>query len=185
MSVSGRWSLCAGLLMLMPHAMAEDCFTSTILKPTPFMGNNNEIFKLADGSIWQVKYEYEYLYEYYPNVIVCPNVGRLIIKDKKLNIVKISDSALTASSGRPSRTAQRPAQSNLRLIESQIDGDYNGWTGNTIYKLVNGQVWQQVDAHYHYHYSYSPKVMIYPTNGSFKIHVDGDSDDDVSVQRPN
>lgn len=58
-------------------------------KPAPFMGNDGEIFKLADGSLWEVKYEYEYMYEYYPDVIICPDKGKLIINDKKLNIEKV------------------------------------------------------------------------------------------------
>jgi len=54
------------------------------------MGNNEEIFKLSDGTIWQVKYEYEYLYEYYPSVIICPQKGILIIGDRKLNVELVS-----------------------------------------------------------------------------------------------
>lgn len=34
-------------------------------------------------------------------------------------------------------------------IETQIDGDFSGWEGETIYKLRNGHIWQQ--ARYHYH----------------------------------
>ena len=54
------------------------------------MGNDGEIFKLADGSLWEVKYEYEYMYEYSPDVIICPDKGKLIIKDKKLNVEKVN-----------------------------------------------------------------------------------------------
>lgn len=28
------------------------------------------------------------------------------------------------------------------IIETFIDGDFNGWEGNTIVKLQNGQIWQ-------------------------------------------
>jgi hypothetical protein len=146
------------------------------------MGNNNEVFQITDGSIWQVKYEYEYLYEYSPEVVVCPGDGKLIIKGKKLNIAKISGGPSAASVGKHSPTKQRPTPESSRVIESQIDGDFNGWEGGTIYKLLNGQVWQQLDAHYHYHYAYSPKVLVYPTNGGLKMHVEGDNDQDVSVQ---
>ena len=62
-----------------------DCFKANIQKPTPFMGNNDEIFVLSNGSVWQVKYEYEYMYEYYPTVIACPSRGYIIINGKKLN----------------------------------------------------------------------------------------------------
>lgn len=32
-----------------------------------------------------------------------------------------------------------------KRIESQIVGTFNGWHGNTLFKLANGQVWQQTD----------------------------------------
>ena len=50
-------------------AVAQDCFESSIISPTPFMGNNGELFKLSDGSVWEVKYEYEYLYECFDDVV--------------------------------------------------------------------------------------------------------------------
>ncbi|MDR0881742.1 MAG: hypothetical protein LBP55_04270, partial [Candidatus Adiutrix sp.] len=28
-------------------------------------------------------------------------------------------------------------------IESQIDGTFEGWSGETVFKLTNGQIWQQ------------------------------------------
>ena len=39
------------------------CYEAMITTPTPFMGNHGEIFKLDDGTIWEVQFEYEYLYE--------------------------------------------------------------------------------------------------------------------------
>ncbi len=62
------------------------CYEASIVKPTPFMGNDGEIFKLDDGTLWEVKYEYEYLYEYYPDVIICPSRGKLVIDDKSLDV---------------------------------------------------------------------------------------------------
>ena len=72
------------------NANAEKCYESIIQKPSPFMGNDGEIFKLSDGSLWEVKYEYEYLYEYNPDVIICPDKGKLIINNKKLNVEKVN-----------------------------------------------------------------------------------------------
>ena len=46
------------LLLCMPgYVLAGDCYESSIVKPSPFMGNDGEAFKLADGSWWEVKYE--------------------------------------------------------------------------------------------------------------------------------
>jgi len=77
--------------------------------------------------------------------------------------------------------SQHPQSSSV--IESSIDGEFKGWEGETTYKLINGQVWQQASYHYHYHYAYSPKVLIFPSAGGFKMKVDGDSDDPISVKR--
>ena len=71
------------------NANAADCYESSITSPTPFMGNNDEIFKLSDGSVWQIKYEYEYLYEYNPSVTICPDIGRLLIGGKSLQVAQI------------------------------------------------------------------------------------------------
>jgi hypothetical protein len=83
--------LTAAILITPAVARASACFSSTILTPTPFMGNNDEIFRLADGSIWKVFGSYEYMYEYYPNVTVCPSVGKMMIKNKTIGIVSVSD----------------------------------------------------------------------------------------------
>lgn len=68
-------------------ASEEDCFKSTVLSPSPFMGNVGETFKLSNGSFWRVKSAFEFFYEYYPQVTVCPSKGYLILKDKKVEIV--------------------------------------------------------------------------------------------------
>jgi hypothetical protein len=131
------------------------------------MGNNGEIFKLSDGSIWEVKYEYEYLYEYSPQVIVCPNKGKLIIGGKKINVERIGGRKTSATKGK-----LQPTPSS-EIIESQIEGEFKGWDGETIFKLINGQIWQQSSYAYTYSYKYRPKVMIFPSSGGFSMQVEG------------
>ena len=136
------------------------------------MGNDGEVFKLVDGSIWQVKYEYEYLYEYNPDVLVCPNQGKMIVDGKSLNIEAISHAE--------SRNSK--FSSNNQIIESKVEGDFEGFEGETIIQLVNGQVWQQSEYWYHYHYSFMPQVFIYNQGGIYKMKVDG-VDQSVGVTR--
>ncbi len=69
-----------------------------------------------------------------------------------------------------------------RVIESRIDGTFNGWSGDTIFKLTNGQIWQQSSYGYRYRYAYRPEVLIYPTSGGYKMKVDG-MDDAIFVKR--
>lgn len=60
-------------------------------------------------------------------------------------------------------------------IEAQVDGTFNGWEGETIVKLTNGQIWQQIEYFYEYHYAYMPNVIIYSSGGTYKMKVDGTS----------
>jgi len=59
------------------------------------------------------------------------------------------------------------------VIESQIDGDFEGWEGETIVKLMNGQIWQQTEYYYHYHYAFMPEVIIYDSGSGYKMKVNG------------
>ena len=68
------------------------------------------------------------------------------------------------------------------LIESQIDDDFEGWEGETIFKLRNGQIWQQSSYAYAYHYAYAPKVLIYKSGGVYKMKVDGVTSE-ITVRR--
>ena len=59
---------------------SSGCYKSTIVKPQPFLGTAEEIFVLADGSVWQDhSYKYLYLYAYSPTVIICPGQGKMAI----------------------------------------------------------------------------------------------------------
>jgi hypothetical protein len=72
------------------------------------------------------------------------------------------------SSRSPQAAANAPS-----VIETQIDGDFDGWEGETIVKLMNGQVWQQTEYYYTYHYAFMPRVLVYRSGGGYKMKVDG------------
>lgn len=59
------------------------------------------------------------------------------------------------------------------IIESQIDGDFEGFDEDNVYKLTNGQIWIQTEYKYHYSYSYMPRVIIFENHGRFYMNVDG------------
>lgn len=59
------------------------------------------------------------------------------------------------------------------IVDSQIDGEFQGWDGDTIFRLRNAQVWQQVSFDYHYHYAFNPDVLIFSTrSGQYKMIVE-------------
>ena len=153
---------------------ADTCYASSVINPSPFMGNDGEIFQLADGSLWIVKYEYEYLYEYFPRIIICPSDGALIINGTKLNVQQL------AGGGAP--PAPEDAPQTEAIIETRIDGEFTGWDGETIFKLMNGQIWQQVSYAYIYYYKYSPNVLIVLVGANYVLHVEG-IDQQIQVRR--
>lgn len=103
---AGRWleglwlalvlALAISTLGLAGPATAADCYEVTVSKPAPFMGNNGEIVQLSDGSVWQIKYEYEYMYEYYPDAMICPGSSKLIVNGKSLNVALVAPSRATS-----------------------------------------------------------------------------------------
>ncbi len=68
------------------------------------------------------------------------------------------------------------------VIESRIDGEFDGWDGDTVVVLMNGQIWKQSEYHYEYCYEYMPDVLIYKSSGFYKMIVEG-TDEAVRVER--
>lgn len=148
-------------------ASANECYQSSISSPSPFMGNDDEIFKLSDGSIWQVKYEYEYLYEYYPTVVICPSRNKLIIKGKSLNVVPV----------RTGRSGQASAPSNALTVVYRVSGcDYfvaDGRAGLYILEWYGGYDPREGDKLVGYERGYGFKNVTYLANGrEGRIYVD-------------
>lgn len=162
-----RWWLIITLFLSASTAVASTCYESSVLSPNPFMGNDGEIVKLADGSLWEIKSEYEYLYEYSPSVIICPDKGKLGVKGKMLNVQRLGPARPVEKEKKEEKDAD------WDILESKIDGDFEGWEGDTIFKLANGQIWQQIDGRYKYKYMYAPRVMIFKTEGGYQMQVNG------------
>lgn len=45
-------------------------------------------------------------------------------------------------------------------MKSRVDGEWTGWSGDTVVKLENGTVWRQEQYYYRYQYKYRPRVEI-------------------------
>lgn len=58
-----------------------------------------------------------------------------------------------------SGTNTQPSTSNL--VKSNVSSDFNGWEGQTIVELANGQAWQQTDFHIEYAFLFNPYIVIY------------------------
>lgn len=68
-------------------------------------------------------------------------------------------------------------------VVSWISGAFNGWDGDTIIELGNGQIWQQDEYQYAYSYAYRPDVVIYQRGAFWYASVDDSGSDHVRVKR--
>ncbi len=60
------------------------------------------------------------------------------------------------------------------VIESRIDGQFRGWSGRTVFRLENGQVWQQSGPGDFYYPAESPEVIIRKaTLGTYLLQLKG------------
>ena len=145
--------------------LAGECFESSIVSPTPFMGNNEEIFKLSDGSVWEVKYEYEYLYEYYPSVIVCPSRGKLIINEKSLNVELLS---------RPSTNKGKSGGGWEVYEETNLEGSISGTIQQGhIFKTTSGSIYEVTGLTLQLVLELQPGVMVLRNGDTYKLVVEG------------
>jgi hypothetical protein len=51
-----------------------------------------------------------------------------------------------------------------------------GWSGDTLFKLDNGQIWEQDEYDHTYFYEYRPDVTIYLTSAGCRMRVKGEKD---------
>ena len=126
--------------------------------------SGDTLFELCNGQLWiQASYDYLYHYAYRPDVtIVSTDEGyRMFVED-------VSDSILVARVTDFMRTC--------------IDGEFEGWEGETVFELCNGQVWQQASYDYTYHYAYRPDVLIYWAGSGYQMRVEG-VDETIEVIR--
>ncbi len=104
----------------------------------------------------------------------------------KFYLAIVADPPLKATQATPTDlSSRRPAQTYgacSPAIESAINGDFNGWDGETIWKLSNGQIWQQAEYSYTYSYSYHPDVTIYETSSGCRMKVE-DEEETILVKR--
>jgi hypothetical protein len=149
-------------------ATAQDCYESSIVSPSPFMGNNGEIFKLADGSFWEVKYEYEYLYEYYPSVVICPSRGRLIIGKKSLNV------QLVAAGPGSTKGRSRQAKEWEIFEETNLEGSISGTVQQgRIFKTTSGSIYEVTGLTLQLVLELQPKVTVLRKGEIYKLIVEG------------
>jgi len=126
--------------------------------------HGNALFKLVNGQFWlQAEYKYKYRYKYRPRAVITRSGGGY-----QLEVEGMDSTVLVRQ---------------VNAIESNIDGEFTGWSGNTEFRLQNGEIWQQAAYAYWYHYAYNPEVIIYESSGGYVICLPDDPSTNVGVRR--
>lgn len=142
--------------------------------------DSDNIFKLSNGQVWQQdEYKYKYSYKYRPKVtIVKSDYSYKMLVDGIDEAVKVKLIAGNLDGSRSTSTSNYTSPK----FEAYVTSDFNGFGSGKIFKLDNGQVWEQTEG-YSYSYSYSrPKVTIEKVGGSYKLKFDN-IDHAVTVKR--
>lgn len=102
-----------------------------------------------------------------------------------LLVATLGTSHAQSSSPAPKAEGAGPSSSSAAtssVIESRIDGQFKGWEGETVFKLQNGEIWQQASYGYRVNFADSPRVTIYQSGDGFRMKVEG-IDEDIAVRR--
>jgi hypothetical protein len=61
------------------------------------------------------------------------------------------------------------------IYDGKIDGEFNGFDDEILFKMRNGTYWIQAQYEYWYHYAYCPNATITKDNGKYILTVFGKS----------
>jgi len=116
------------------------------------------------------------------NIAMVSNSERQEILKKREEAKELVERLLSEQKNLFDKYNNEQAYAKSSTIESKVDGSFEGWDGETIVKLMNGQIWMQNEYHYHYHYAYMPDVLIYNSGGGWRMKIEG-VDKSVGVQK--
>jgi hypothetical protein len=79
--------------------------------------------------------------------------------------------------------ASRDSSGSTQQVQSRYDGEFTGWSGNTLFRLENGQVWKQSQSGRVDFRATRPVVTIRrSTLGAYRLNVQG-LDQSIRVER--
>lgn len=114
--------------------------------------DDHMLFHLYDGTFWvQARYVYWYHYAYQPEVVLTEENG--------VYYLGLPDSD------------QRVEVRRTNAVETHINGAFNGWKGKSIYRLRNGQTWQQAHQKCQNAYAFNPEAVLYEADDGWYLSV--------------
>lgn len=165
-----------GLLLATSYVHGQSCYTTSVLSPTPLMGNSGEVFRTADGALFQVVGSYEYLYEYFPSVQICPGAGRMLVAGKQIGIVRVGNSAARdPRAGRDMPSPPLRAGADITVVLRVRGCDYflaNGRQGYYLLEWYGGHDPDQGDGILNELATYGFKDVLYSSGQNGRVYVD-------------
>ena len=142
--------------------LAEETFVEGVVTGAVLMGH---VFRTVSGHYYEVvSPTVEVVVEVMPRMTVLSDgsVYRLIIQGFRDELLAVR------------LVPVGPHEVRLPgVIESRIDGDFEGYEYGNVYRLRNGQRWAQMSSQYRYRYAFAPEVMIINREGEFALRVHG------------
>jgi len=169
-----------GLQMANPLAAQDwELFEETSIR-SQISGSikKGHIFQTTSGNIYEViDYVYLYEYEYSPKVIVLRN-GPLY----KLVIEGFDEPLLCKRLNEETSTSSKNSKQREEAFESFIVNEFTGLEQGNIYKLANGQIWEQTEPWIWVWIWVNPKVLIWKSGSVYKMKVEN-IDHAITIRR--
>ena len=110
------------------------------------------------------------MYEYYPSVLICPSLGKLIIGDKSLNV-----QSLSGTKSKKTRKDAVPITEKWDLFEeTNLQGSISGTVQQgRIFKTTSGNVYEVIELTLQLVLELQPAVMVLKSGELFKLIVEG------------
>lgn len=116
---------------------------------------------------------------------VMPPEGKQPLKSEEIMVLidwVRQGAVFPQSASPPSARHPGPIRTFATPVESRIHGNFEGWTGDTTFRLVNGEVWQQTDGTHASHAAFRPRVTINQDGADYRMKIEG-ADTSVAVRR--
>ena len=154
-----------------PNNYSEECYHSKIVSPRPFKGNEGDIFKLSDGSVWKIR-KYEYVYEYDPMVIVCSSIGKLFVDKKFLSVKRLSLSGKTVSDSLRWKVYE----------ETELEGSIGLIRKGDMIEVVSGHIYEVMSNNYYFGIGLQPEVLVLRSERFYYLVIEGYDEPIMSVR---
>ena len=147
-----------------------EMFEITTIKDRVRHINRGTFFRTASGNIYEVA-ELVFLSEFKTRSdIMCPDV--IVLTDGRLYELIIEGVEVPLLCKKLNRERCNISYGD-NIIKSTIINDFNGLEFENIFKLSNGQIWEQTEFYSYINVTLMPKVIIWWSGSVYKMKVEG------------